>query len=372
MRKLDNADNAIVWLDKGEQDHPREIIARFISRFDLGKCRFLLWQMLKWYGRAIDKDESLTDASECLYYFEQLVCLLEANYIIYNKRNEVQQEDAETGGIPVHTVLSLTLPDDIEGTDPIARIIYMITQSMDAEKIFLLGTYPLLPQEPGIEYDLLVLLKDAGNRPLGEYESLINNRSHDMAPVTVSVYKLSKVNALITGGNYFFSSVCQPASLVYDAGREEMTKPVVDYQQVKHKNLKENFPLWIEKANSFLTGAVHYHGMKEFSLAAFMLHQAVEHGLNALLVPLMQFKTQTHNLHKLMRMVRRFNMELFSLFPRNTEIEVAIFSKLQKAYIHGRYKDNFILTEEEVELLMDRVMLLLQKVNEEYKRLISP
>lgn len=101
-----------------------------------------------------------------------------------------------------------------------------------------------------------------------------------------------------------------------------------------------------------------------------MLHQSVEHGLNALLVPLLQFRLQTHNLHKLMRFVRRFSLEIFNLFPRDTINETNLFQLLQKAYIHARYKDSFQVSEQEVEALLERVKQLLQKVTEEFSKIV--
>jgi len=126
----------------------------------------------------------------------------------------------------------------------------------------------------------------------------------------------------------------------------------------------------MEKANGFVAGAINFYESKEFSLCAFMMHQAGEHGLNSLLQPLMQFRLHTHNLHKLMRITRRFSLEIFNLFPRDIESEIRLFQLLQKPYIHARYKDTFEVKEEDAALLLERIKLLLHTVSKEFERIV--
>ena len=53
------------------------------------------------------------------------------------------------------------------------------------------------------------------------------------------------------------------------------------------------------------------------------------------------------------------------------EKEVDLFRLLQKAYVHARYKDVFSITGEEACLLQQRVNLLLEKINDEFGRLVA-
>ena len=159
-----------------------------------------------------------------------------------------------------------------------------------------------------------------------------------------------------------------PKKLIYDASRIQLESPLPKHDLPRLKVLKEIHNGLMEKANGFVAGAINFYESKELSLSAFMLHQAVEHGLNSLLQPLMQFRLHTHNLHKLMRMVRRFSIEIFNLFPRDIESEIRLFQLLQKAYIHARYKDTFEVKEEEAAVLLERIKLLLQKVAEEFEK----
>jgi len=351
-----------LWLEKAEANYPAEVVSRFFDAYELPECRLFLWQMLKWYGREKD-EEAFPDSADCIFFFEKLISFIEAAYLIHQK----DQPKPETGTpeIPEKNKDEIT-----EMEDPLVPVINIIKNSMDAEKIFLLGNYPLQPAELGDEYDLLILVKDTHNRPNDEFESLVHNRSCDTVPVHASVYKLSKVNEMIGNGNYFFSTFCVPEKLIYDAGRIQLESPVAKHDLPRLKVLKQIHTGMMEKANGFVAGAINFYESKEFSLSGFMLHQAAEHGLNSLLQPLMQFRLHTHNLHKLMRITRRFSLELFNLFPRDTESEIRLFQLLQKAYIHARYKDTFEVKEEEAAVLLERIKLLLHTAGEEFERIV--
>lgn len=341
---------------------PAEVIAGFFNAYKPEECHHYLWQMLKWYGRE-KSEESVIELPDCLFFFEKLICFIEAAYLLHHKaQSGSPEEDVAKPGKDTYQV---TDPEN-----PLSQVIRIIKHSMDAEKIFLLGTYPLHPAGLGNEYDLLVLVNDTRNRPNDEFESLINNRTADTVPVFASVYKLSKVNEMIRKGNYFFCTSCVPEKLIYDAGRIPLTTAEAT-EVIPINDLKQIHDGWMEKANGFYMGAVKFLQAGQFSLCGFMLHQAAEHSLNALLQPLMQFRVLTHNLHKLIRYARRFSPEICSFFPRDTDAEIRLFQLLQKAYIHARYKDTFELKEEEAKILLERVQSLLQTIAEVSAKLMQ-
>ena len=357
-----------LWLDKVEEKYPKEIIDDFFNEYPLPDCRLYLWQMLKWYGREKD-EEIILETVDCLPFFEKLVCFVEAAYLLQEREESKAEKSKEE--VLTKDSSEIMVSDCNKPEDPLDPIIRMIRNSMDVEKIFLLGSYPSEPVELGMEYDLLILVRDDNNRPNDEWESLIQNRSHDLPPVYASVYTISKVNALISSGNYFFNLFCVNDKLIYDAGNTGLKMSPVTYSFPEGYAVREAHDTIMHKANGFITGAIHFYEEKEFPLAAFMLHQAAEHGFNALLAPLMQFRIQTHNLNKLIHWARRFSTDICSIFPRSTSHETSLFQVLQKAYLHARYKDTFQVSEQQVEALLERVKQLLQLVHEEFSGIVD-
>lgn len=198
------------WLEKAQENYPTEVVSKFFGAYELPECRIHLWQMLKWYCREKD-EEAFLDSADCIFFFEKLIGFIEAAYLIHQKDQLMSETDMPE--IPEKNKNEIT-----EMEDPLGTVINIIKNSMDAEKIFLLGNYPLQPGELGDEYDLLILVKDTHNRPNHEFESLIHNRSANTVPVNASVFKLSKVNEMILNGNYFFSTFCVPEKLIMMRG----------------------------------------------------------------------------------------------------------------------------------------------------------
>ncbi len=244
--------------------------------------------------------------------------------------------------------------------EPIDPIIYSICESMHAEMIFLLGTYSAFPQSLGPEYDLLVLINSTCKKPMHEFESLIANRCHDLAMVTASVHKTDVIKQLLIQGNIFFSALCKAENLVFNGIDNPLSNTIANVPALGVEELEKEFNCQYSRAKSFLSGALSYRITGDNQLAAFMLHQTVEQALNAFLTPLIGYRLQTHNLNKLFLYARRLSRDFYTVFPRNTDAEIQLYQTLHKAYIYGRYKNNFQIGKEVLQMLVERTTTLLE------------
>ncbi|HEY2648005.1 MAG TPA: HEPN domain-containing protein [Puia sp.] len=252
--------------------------------------------------------------------------------------------------------------DNVQSPGILDPVIYTICQSLPAEKIFLLGIYPANPKVLGVEYDLMVLFDPVEKRPMHEFESLIANRCHDLAMVSVSVFQIQSVNQLLKAGNIFFSFICDQRKMIFDNGKVHLANSYLYIRPSDVHMLNTEFSVLLSRAKAFLSGAISYKITQDFQLAAFMLHQTVEHGLNSFLSPLMGYRMLTHNLNKLFLYARRFSIRFYEIFPGDTDKEIRLYQTLHKAYIYGRYKNNFQVTEEMVLTLIERSSALLQLI----------
>lgn len=69
---------------------------------------------------------------------------------------------------------------------------------------------------------------------------------------------------------------------------------------------------------------------------------------------------KTHNLNKLFLHARRFSVQFYKIFPRNSDREIQLYQILHKAYIYGRYKNTFQVAEELLQILVVRASSLLE------------
>ena len=180
-----------------------------------------------------------------------------------------------------------TISDCFQSSGVLDPVIYTICQSLPAEKIFLLGMYPANPTTLGTEYDLMVLVDTTDKRPMHEFESLINNRCHDLAVISVSVFQIQIVIQLLKAGNIFFSFICDPLKIIYDRCYAHLSNGNIMDRPSQVNKITNEFSVLFSKSKAFFEGAVNYEKTKDFQLAAFMVHQCLEQALNAFLYPFM-------------------------------------------------------------------------------------
>jgi HEPN domain-containing protein len=244
----------------------------------------------------------------------------------------------------------------------------VIVHSIRPEKIILFGVQSI-PGDAALfaqmlppalaPFDLLVVTGHQERRSDYELQDVLENRCRDVAPVTTIIHDIDYVNRQIGARQYFFSMIGMEGILLYDAGTvalEEATPP--DFEEVR-STAEKDFERWAGQANAFFNSARFNLQQKEWKTAIFLLHQAAEQIYQAILLVFTGYKPTTHNLDKLRRYTNRFSIELVSLFPRDCQSEEYLFRLLLSGYVDARYKDHYMVAEEEVVELADRVGQLL-------------
>lgn len=118
----------------------------------------------------------------------------------------------------------------------------------------------------------------------------------------------------------------------------------------------------INKVQEFIAGAELYTVRKQYKMAAFMLHQATEQSLLALLQVTTGLRMNTHNLDRLIRYSSMVSYKLQHIFPQNKDNEKRLFKLLQHAYSDARYNDDYSIHFQEVESLTKQVNDLKEEV----------
>jgi HEPN domain-containing protein len=250
------------------------------------------------------------------------------------------------------------------------KVIDIIIQSAFTEKIFLLGataaqhrTENIFEPEPIVQnkhthYYLMVLLDLSENRCHNDLQDTIEGRCQNPAlatPVTSIVESIHDFNEWLTTGHPFAITIHQHGFLVHDAGNYPFSTPGITNQIALNDQLNKEHTRWQNRVSEFIAGAELYILRRQYILAAFLLHQAVEQALTILLRVITYYKANTHNLDKLIRYCSPFSSELSTVFPCNTDKEHQLFRQLQRAYNSSRYKDDYYVSEKEILTLMDRV-----------------
>lgn len=132
----------------------------------------------------------------------------------------------------------------------------------------------------------------------------------------------------------------------------------VDIAAIKVK-VRNIFDDAFQNAKSYLDGAEYFATTNQYKQAAFLLHQATEPALRALLVSLTSLTTYGHNLKSLIRHSTFCDPDLDAIFPNNTDEEKVLFNLLNTAYVSARYSPNYEINQQQIMLLLDRVNSIL-------------
>ncbi|OJY94031.1 MAG: hypothetical protein BGP13_02015 [Sphingobacteriales bacterium 40-81] len=77
------------YLSKDAVERPQKIIYDFFDNYRLGRAHDILWEMFKCTLTHIDtNDFSEIDRSNSFYFYEKLLELLNADYVLYLKMKE--------------------------------------------------------------------------------------------------------------------------------------------------------------------------------------------------------------------------------------------------------------------------------------------
>ena len=246
--------------------------------------------------------------------------------------------------------------------------IKVIVHAIRPEKIILFGVYSvagdaalftqMLPSSL-TPFDLLIVTSRSELRSDYQIQDQCENSCRDVAQVTTIVHDIAYVNRQIRARQYFFSMLSMEGILLYDAGTVALEKPALPNFEEVRLTAEKDFERWAGQANAFFNSAKFNMQRKEWKTAMFLFHQAAEQIYQAILLVFNGYKPTTHNLDKLRRYTNRLSIELASLFRRDNEQEEHLFQLLASGYVQARYKEDYIISEEEVTKIAARIGQLL-------------
>jgi predicted nucleotidyltransferase/HEPN domain-containing protein len=159
------------------------------------------------------------------------------------------------------------------------------------------------------------------------------------------------VNFKLQQGQYFFTEIVNDAIILHDSGEVELSnrKPLnpTETKEIAQDTLDEVF----KSAKGFYRGYGFYLNDREYKLAAFSLHQAVEHSYKTVLLIFGGECPQEHHLDILGDLAADYCHELKGILPRQTDEQTELFDLLDYAYIGARYDRHYKITKEQLDQL---------------------
>jgi HEPN domain-containing protein len=181
----------------------------------------------------------------------------------------------------------------------------------------------------------------------------------------VIAHGLETVMNAIDKHDRFFWDACRYGSLIYTADGLKMS---LDFEEAKFEKAvvrdKEAFGQIHNLATGFMECGFDCYEKGFYNNVAFVLHQAVEQGCRALIRLFTGYRSDIHNLERLLAFCSCFSKEPAALFRRQFEEEKKLFRLLVASYTEARYRDNYQLTDRNADLLCSLVKTFLDLVIE--------
>ena len=269
--------------------------------------------------------------------------------------------------------------------EQLALLIQRIVGAIQPEKIICYGCRVItsldwscfLDSEPygecsKLAFDLLLITADDEKRAFHEIIQIAEQQCDPHITISSVTHKLTAVNEAIQAGSYFFSSLLHKGVLLYDNSCIPLLP--VQHEEAYHFPISKAEAIWgrwYDMAKRFYLLALHSLSCEWPDQSVFLLHQAVEHTCIALIRVFTGYRSNTHNLARLLAMTENFSPIPTGIFPRLTPEETTLFNHLLNGYADPRYKDGYCITTETILILIRRVEQLQDAAEKLYLERVS-
>lgn len=216
------------------------------------------------------------------------------------------------------------------------------------------------------DYDILVVTDGISDKSAGmkleRVDSIYYKCPDKQTPVEFINEDINKLNSDLSEGRYFYTEVKRDGILLYDAGKHKLVRRrKLHYDEIK-RQAEGYFNEKFERAKEFYDIATYCYGKEKYHLVSFNLHQTCENLFYATRLTYTLRNSKQHNLTRLLSSVRKYSSDFAKIFPNETKEDKRLFRILKLAYVQARYNPDFEVTKEDINVLMQRITLLLELV----------
>nr|WP_314464320.1 HEPN domain-containing protein [uncultured Novosphingobium sp.] len=225
------------------------------------------------------------------------------------------------------------------------------------------------------DYDLLVVVDHEDLTDVNEFWDRTEKRLlSDLSDGTVLrtlvapiYHSFDDVNEKLALGRYFFMDILREGIVLFEEPEHRFVKPKPLARDKALQETRDYFEEWFESADTFLKTSKLVREMQRPKEAAFLLHQATERLYHCLFLVRTLYSPKSHNLNKLRDLAEEIEPAMRTVWPRTTRFERRCYSLLRDAYVKGRYSREYVITEEELDWIAGRVVVLQDLVRQAYE-----
>lgn len=210
----------------------------------------------------------------------------------------------------------------------------------------------------------LLMVTETNTRVDHEVQDYTSHMYED-GDITVLCHGKEAIADAIAKNNRFFITAQSKGNLLFSNDGMGMFWPNLKYHPenaalkaerhfTHHKSLAEGF---LDGARTCLTN-------QQYNVCTFMLHQVVEQSCIGLIRVFLAYRSEVHNLNRLLRLCNCFSDIPYNWFFTGRIYEQRLFDILVKSYSQARYGRSFIVEEIDAKCLYEKVSTFVALANE--------
>lgn len=201
---------------------------------------------------------------------------------------------------------------------------------------------------------LLMIIED-GSRIEHEVQDFANTH-YKYGNITILAHGKETIIKATQANSRFFCTVLNHGQQLHSSDGIIMTEHVHAYVPTNAvSKTQTHIDHRLHLANGFITGARQCINEEKYSAAVFMLHQVVEQCCIGLIKVHLAYRSDIHNLYRLLNLCNSFSSAPSNLFLSDKDEDKRLFEILVKSYSASRYSDNFKVAPTDAEQLFIRV-----------------
>ncbi len=229
-----------------------------------------------------------------------------------------------------------------------------------------LGTHP----DPDTYY-LLIITEEKDKTPEHQLLDKIEKKCDHLINVCAIVHKSDAFLRALEEGSRFFINALRKNKIAYQSSKLELPQLRNPDEKSIKSQVEAIWDRWDNQGKDFLDTALTCFDDGNYNLAVFLMHQAVESTLSAIIRVNLGYRLSIHNLARQLRITLIFTDDLKNVFDFSEVNVVQLFELLQTAYSAARYKDDFYADKDTVKALSDKVCKLFITAEEMYHQIIE-
>ncbi len=205
-------------------------------------------------------------------------------------------------------------------------------------------------------------------------DAIMNKKSHvymNFRSLTIICHNIDFFNEMVRENYYFYADILKTGTVLYNTENNNLAEPGKLKPEKNKEKAKYYFEEWFESAKNFFKHFDYALKDRDYKIAAFNLHQATERFYHCFTLVFTDYKHSIHDLKKLEIKCSLINREIATAFPRRDAEDNRLFNLLRAAYIDSRYRKDYKITKEELDILSKRVSALRDMVGGYCKDFIS-